>query len=233
MRRAVRFDSVLLAGMACATGCSFLAAGKLDKASSETGQVEGGAEVDQGAPDAPADEGAAPSGSSSGSSGSSSGSLPEAAPYDGGPLSCATALTVLGQCMVYTDFIANSGGYAASDVATAQTATDGNCTACHDTGAGGFYADPEPTVMFQATQQLPYIRAWVDCTVDNQGNFHGFLPSTAIVDQGAGCDASATPCHALYQLPAGLVSAMDTFVMTSVARFNSGTCAPPPDGGMD
>jgi hypothetical protein len=231
MHRAVRFECVLLGWLACATGCSFLASHTLDKASSQTGQVEGGTS------DAPSDEGAASSGSSSGaSSGSSSGSLPEAAPADAGSLSCATALTLLGQCMAYADFIAKTGGngYAASDIASAQTVSYGTCSACHSKGTGGFYADTDPMLTFTATTQVQYILPWITCTADAQGHFQGFVPSSAIVDVGAGCD-SGMPCsHPPYQLPMGLASAIDTFETTSIARWNAGMCpAPPADGGAD
>jgi hypothetical protein len=109
----------------------------------------------------------------------------------------------------------------------------GNCSTCHGTGAGGFFAAPDPTVTFQETTQLPYIRPWVDCTADVQGNFHGFVPSSAIFEEGAGCDGGPAPCHPTYQLPAELVCAIDGFVMASIARWNAGSCAPPPpaDGG--
>ena len=136
------------------------------------------------------------SGSSGGSSssGSSSGGTAEAGAPAGeagpAPVTLEEALTQFAACMSYSDFTAKtSNGYAAADVAK-NRAQYGDCNACHNAGDGGFWASygtvegqDMTTVMFQNTQQMPYILKWVTGTVDTEGNFKGLAPSNAIADQ--------------------------------------------------
>jgi mono/diheme cytochrome c family protein len=236
MSPAARFHAVLFASLASAMGCSFFASSTLDKASSQPSQVDASGEVDQGAADAPSGEGAASSSSSSSgsASGSSSGSQGDAAQTEAGSLSCAAALAQLGQCMTYLDFTTaqGQGGFSASDITRAATATYGSCITCHGQGDGGFFDNADVMLTFQETTQSPYILRWVSCTVDMQGNFNGFVPSNDIFNQGSGCAEAGVPCHPTYQLPMGLISAITAFATDSITRWSGGMCSnPPADGG--
>jgi hypothetical protein len=188
-------------------------------------------------------------GSSSGGTGSSSGSssggaTPEAGPA---PLTLQEALTQFASCMSYTAFTSTTAtGSSAADIAKSQTTQYGDCNACHNAGDGGFWASYGTVqgqnmtqMMFNMTQQFPYITKWVTGTVDTQGNFKDLAPSNAIANQAAlasQCQAG-TPCHPKFQLNPNVVSAINDFVTNTIAAWHAGTCGstatPPADAGAD
>lgn len=147
--------------------------------------------------------------------------------------------------MSYSDFTAQtSNGYSAADVAKNQTTQYGDCNACHNAGDGGFWASygtvegqDMTMVMFQNTQQMPYILKWVTGTVDTEGNFKGLAPSDAIADQAtlASQCAPGTPCHPKFQLNPDVATAINTFVTTTITKWQTNTCTGsglPSDAGM-
>jgi hypothetical protein len=142
--------------------------------------------------------------------------------------------------MSLTDFTAQtSNGYSAADVAKSQTTRYGDCNACHNQGDGGFWASYGTVngtnmtdTMFSETQQFPYIMKWVTGTVDNNGNFKDLVASNAVVNQQAAAAQcmAGTPCHPQFQLNPDVVTAINTFVTTTITKWHAGTCtaAPPP-----
>jgi hypothetical protein len=129
--------------------------------------------------------------------------------------------------MSYEDFIEKtSSGFAASDLASATTEPDdAPCSACHNVGDGGFFANTDPTIMFQGTIQFPYILMWATQTIGPSGQCNGFTPSNVIVTNGQQQCLPQHPCHPTYTLDPGLIGAIDTFVSRSIARWQSGTCS--------
>ena len=123
-----------------------------------------------------------------------------------------------------------ANGYAASDIAKAQTTQYGDCNACHNAGDGGFWASYGTVqgqnmtqVMFQQTQTFPYIAKWVTGTVDANGNFKGLAPSNAIADQ-ATLASQCTAGHALPpEVPArpGPRPAIKDFVTTTITKWQA------------
>lgn len=167
---------------------------------------------------------------SSGSGGSSGGTTTDA----GTPLTLDEALTQFGACMSYSDFTAQtSNGYAAADIAKAQTTQYGDCNACHNAGDGGFWAsygtvqgtNMEMT-MFTETGQFPFITKWVTGTVDANGNFKSLTASNDIANQAslASQCTPGTPCHPKFQLDPDLVTAINTFVSTTITKWQNNTC---------
>ena len=182
------------------------------------------------------------SSSSSGSSSSSSGTASDAA----APMTLQQALTGFANCMSFTAFTDNSvTGAAAADIAQAQTTQYGDCNACHNQGDGGFWASygtvagqDMTQMMFQQTQQFPYITKWVTGTVDQNGNFKDLAPSNAIANQSALASQcmKGTPCHPKFQLDPNVQQAITNFVTNTITAWHAGTCASqglPPDGGTD
>jgi hypothetical protein len=192
-------------------------------------------------------------GSSSGGTGSSSGSSSGGAdaaspPVEAGPapLTLQEALTQFASCMSYSAFTDSSAyGYSAADVAKSQTTQYGDCNACHNAGDGGFWASygtvqgqDMTQMMFNETQQFPYITKWVTGTVDTNGNFKTLAPSNAIADQAelASQCMQGTPCHPKFQLDPNVISAVNAFVTNTITAWQNGTCGqatPPADGGTD
>lgn len=192
------------------------------------GALEGGT-----TPVSPPSSGSSSSGSSSGSAGGSSSGPSSSSgdgaspPVDAGPapVTCAAALAQLGSCMTYADFTAkNASGYSASDIADWSTRQSGGCTGCHTQGSGGFCDSSDPMLMFQMTQKAGCIDAWVRETCDASGDVTGFAPSTLIPDEGAMDCGQGTPCHPAYELPPGMLAAMDAFVNDAIARWKTGAC---------
>jgi hypothetical protein len=127
--------------------------------------------------------------------------------------------------MTYTDFTAkNASGYSASDVGDWMT-RQSSCVGCHDLGNGGFCASSDPMHMFQMTQQSSCIKDWVSETCNGSGDVTGFSPSSIIPDEGSKQCSPGTPCHPAYQLPPGLIAAMDAFVNDAIARWQAGKCS--------
>jgi hypothetical protein len=173
-------------------------------------------------------------GTASSSSGSSSGGTSSEA---GAPLTLEEAITQLASCVSYTDFTAQtSNGYSASDIAKAQTTQYGDCNACHNAGDGGFWASYGTVqgvnmteTMFNNTFNNPtglYIYKWVTGTVDANGNFKTLAPSNDIANQSALANQcmAGTPCHPKFQLSPDVVTAINTFVTTSITNWQNHTC---------
>lgn len=193
--------------------------------------------------------GSSSSGSSGGStSSSSSGSSSGGTSMEAGKpaLTLGQALAQFSACMSYSDFTAQtSNGWAAADVAKSQTTRYGDCNACHNQGDGGFWASygtvngtDMTMAMFSETQQSPYLLKWVSGTVDNNGNFKDLVPSNSIVNQqqAASQCMQGTPCHPQFQLDPDVVTAINTFVTTTITKWHSGTCSTTPpatDAGTD
>ena len=188
---------------------------------------------------------------SGGSSGSSSGTTSDSGspPAEAGkpPMTLQTALTQFANCMSLTSFTDSSAnGAAASDIAMAQTTRYGDCNACHNAGDGGFWASwgtvagqDMTQMMFQQTQQFPYITKWVTGTVDTSGNFKDLAPSNSIANKAALAAQCmpGTPCHPKFQLDPTVVAAINAFVTNTITAWHAGTCGtatpPPVDGGTD
>jgi len=161
------------------------------------------------------------------------------------PLTLQQALTQFAGCMSYTAFTDSSAnGSAAADIAKSQTTQYGDCNACHNQGDGGFWASygtvqgqDMTMMMFQQTQQFPYITKWVTGTVDASGNFKDLAPSNAIANQSALASQcmKGTPCHPKFQLDPNVVAAINAFVTDTITKWHAGTCSttPPGDAGTD
>ena len=82
--------------------------------------------------------------------------------------------------------------------------------------------------MFTETQQFPYITKWVSGTVDQNGVFKDLVASNAIANQSqlASECTQGTPCHPKFQLDPDVVTAINTFVTTTLTKWHAGTCAP-------
>jgi hypothetical protein len=171
---------------------------------------------------------------SSSSSGSSSGGTGADA---AAPLTLEEAVTQFSSCVSYADFTAQtSNGYAASDIAKAQTTQYGDCNACHNAGDGGFWASygtvqgqDMTQTMFSNTFNNPtglYIYKWITGTVDANGAFKTLTASNDIANQStlASQCMQGTPCHPKFQLDPDLVTAINTFVTTSITNWQNHTC---------
>jgi cytochrome c5 len=143
------------------------------------------------------------------------------------------ALAEFGQCMSYSDFTDNSAtGVSAADISKQQTVRDGPCQGCHNAGDGGFWASSgtingtdEVQVMFQNSQQLPYIKKWVTGLVDANGNFTTLAPSNEIEDNSAiAAECTGPACHPKFQLSSQAQQAIDTFVMTTITKWQNKQC---------
>jgi len=240
----VTFASALLVG--AYTGCSdggdgtgegtiggyHTGGGNPATSSSSSGGSTGGSSGSSSGGTASSSSGSSGGTASSSSGGSSGGTTTDAA----APMTLDTALAQFASCVKYSDFTAQtSNGYAASDIAKAQTTQYGDCNACHNAGDGGFWASYGTVLGQNMTETMfnntfnanaLYIFKWVTGTVDANGNFKTLAASNDIVNQStlASQCTQGTACHPKFQLDPDLVTAIDTFVTTSITNWQNNTC---------
>jgi len=168
-------------------------------------------------------------------------------PPPGSGITITQALTMFGQCMSLTDFTKQTNGFSMAGLANLNTANRGPCQSCHDRGTGGFWASSgtyqgtnETTVMFNETQQFPYIEKFATAEVNTDGSYKDIVPSNgiaAVQQQAAACNAAQgqqSTCHPIFTLPQGQMDAINAFLTATQARMTANQCttgAGPADAG--
>jgi hypothetical protein len=155
-------------------------------------------------------------------------------------------LVQVGNCMTYADFQSSGLVY----LPEAQTADDGSCGGCHNQGESGFWASygtvngvDQSMLMFQKTQQMPYLTKYIAASLSASGDFMGLEPSNAIQNQSTQA-ATCVPgpgnnnfCHPIFELSDTVQTAIGTFVSNSITAWHNGQCAAPTspsgEGGAD
>lgn len=156
-------------------------------------------------------------------------------PPPGSGITVTQGLTNFGNCMSLTDFTTKTNGYAVSDLANLNTANRGPCSSCHNRGTGGFWASSgsyegtdETTVMFNMTQQFPYIEKFATAEVNTDGSFKDVVASNQIAAQqqaAAACDGTGdATCHPTFTLPQGRIDAINAFLTATQAHMTANQC---------
>jgi hypothetical protein len=144
-----------------------------------------------------------------------------AAQGEPGPLEqCNTALAEYQDCMSYAYWQVTD-----MDIVPNQNSSQGPCTSCHETGAGGalLSADPLKTFNSHANDEF-YLVKMVRCVISD-GQFLGLQASNRFLNKGTeGCTAINGNCHPDYTMNQVRQAALEMFVNNTVDAAKNGTC---------
>ncbi len=152
---------------------------------------------------------------------------PGPGPMDYTPRNLREAIVRFTACMTRADWDDTIGENNNTNVAR-QGTTDGQCTACHQTGTGGAYLSNNNGDNFDAHKNanMYYVLKLVLGTVNADGSFKDLVPAYRFRDKGL--PPFGTPPHPSYQLTPEREAAVDEFVNRTLLKFRNFTapCGP-------
>lgn len=107
-----------------------------------------------------------------------------------------------------------------------QTTGEGPCYSCHSTGTGALWFALDPTETFEQNKIFPYIMRLVT-PVYQGSNPVDLAPSNRILNKGKEPCANPPICHPKFELSPANKQAFETFVSTTLTKWQSGACAKP------
>ncbi len=107
-----------------------------------------------------------------------------------------------------------------------QTNGDGPCYSCHSTGTGALWLSLDPEETFEKSKIFPYIMRLVS-PVYTGSNPTDLAASNRILNKGKEPCQNPPICHPQFDLTPANKLAFETFVSTTLTKWQSGACAKP------
>jgi hypothetical protein len=107
-----------------------------------------------------------------------------------------------------------------------QTNAAGACTSCHNQGTGAVWLSADPLETFEKNKMFPYIMRLITPIYEGTDPVD-LAPSQRFINKGTEACANPPICHPKYNLSTENIQALESFVGTTLTKWQNGTCGTP------
>lgn len=138
------------------------------------------------------------------------------------PVTLESMLEEFAACMDYDLWVAAG----MEEVPHQQTNGEGPCLSCHNTGTGALWLSDDSLETFEKNKVFPYIMRLVTPIYEGS-NAVDLAPSQRLFNKGSETCQNPPICHPKYDLSPANKEALESFVSTTLTKWQSGACPKP------